>query len=88
MPRGRYEYRVWRKPPRGGDARATQGHYIIADSEREAIEAVMDDYDSFSDFDALRWKESYEGDYYPVHRTPEAKCFADTGDARLCRRKR
>ncbi len=87
MPRKRSEYRVWRKN-RSGDQRATQGHYILATSEEEAIDAVLSPGDRAFEFDALIWKEAKGDDIYPMRHTPESDCFIETGDPNMCRRKR
>jgi len=83
------EYRVWRRKHGRRDQRGSQGHYVIAESEAEAIMAVKKGRESISDYDALVWKVPPEGrSYYPSRLTPEAECFKETGDAEMCRRRR
>ncbi|KKW11732.1 MAG: hypothetical protein UY48_C0013G0013 [Candidatus Gottesmanbacteria bacterium GW2011_GWB1_49_7] len=76
----RKEYRVWRK--KSGDQRETQGHYILADTKKEAIRSVLRKGESPKDLDAIVWKK---GTYFEMRRTPGAKCFLETG--KKCRGK-
>ncbi len=74
------EYRVWRKVP-GADQRTTQGHYVIANSRKEAIEKVRKKSERAYNFDAILWKQ---GKGWNLKLTKNAKCFKETGN--ICKR--
>jgi len=67
------EYRVWRKPRnKNMDVRGTQGHYVTANSPKEAIQAVRKKGERATQFDAVLWKRDRK-------MTARAKRLRDTG---------